>query len=244
MICSAQRTGPGHCMFQRRGLVSFGDRSRPRLRGPRRDENQKARAGPIVADRRPRARPGGSRLRAGVSATTAIASMDVPAISVPLLDRRRLDFGEIIGSAFSVGAGRFPSCRSCRRGQQARCRNLVARIREESSGATSDPKQQRMRGLLIVAALAVMLLRSRRLPQPPARSVAFGRPRLLPRRQCRRSASRCRTPRYAPPLPRQAFIENVVTRAAAIPNVNRRVPCSACRCRISGLASPLRRATA
>ena len=91
-------------------------------------------------------------------ATTAIAALD-PSIGVPLLNQTRLDvvvvvFAFVVAVLAAVLFGTMPAW------QATSITDVVSRIREEAGSTTSDPKRQRTRGLLIVAetTLAVVLL--------------------------------------------------------------------------------------
>jgi putative ABC transport system permease protein len=91
-------------------------------------------------------------------ATTGIASLDA-SIGVPLLNQTRID-ATVVLFAFGIATlaaalfGTMPAWRATSVG------DVVTRIREEGGSTTSDPKRQRIRGLLIVAetTLAVVLL--------------------------------------------------------------------------------------
>ncbi len=151
-------------------------------------------------------------------ATTGIASLD-PSIGVPLLNQTRLDT-VVIAFAFGIAVlasvvfGTMPAWQASGIG------DVVTRIREQGGSTTSDPKRQRMRGLLIVAetTLAVVLLVGAGLL---ARSFS----RLLSV-DLGFTADAVQTfsislpdSRYASPLQRQAFVESLLSRAAANPNV-------------------------
>ena len=151
-------------------------------------------------------------------ATAAIRSLD-PSIGVPLLNQTRLDF-VVIGFAFGVALlasvvfGTMPAWQASSLG------DVLIRIREEGGSTTSDPKRQRMRSLLIVAetTLAVVLLVGAGL-------LARSFERLLSV-DLGFSADAVQTfnislpeARYASPVQRQALVETLTARAAALPNV-------------------------
>ena len=161
---------------------------------------------------------GASGLVLAYWATSAIASLD-PSIGVPLLNQTRLDY-MVIGFALGVAVlasvifGTMPAWQASSIG------DVVTRIREEGGSTTSDPKRQRLRSLLIVAetTVAVVLLVGAGL-------LARSFDRLL-------SVDLGVTPggvqtfniavpdaRYAQPQQRQAFVETLLSRAAANPNV-------------------------
>ena len=151
-------------------------------------------------------------------ATAAIAALD-PSIGVPLLNQTRLDY-VVVGFALAVAVlasvifGTMPAWQASSIG------DIVTRIREEGGSTTSDPKRQRMRSLLIVAetTLAVVLLVGAGL-------LARSFDRLLSV-DLGFSADAVQTfvvsmpdSSYGTPPQRQAFVETLTSRAAAIPNV-------------------------
>ena len=151
-------------------------------------------------------------------ATSAIASMD-PSIGVPMLNQTRLDV-VVVGFALAVGViasvifGTLPAW------QATSLSDVVTRIREEGGSTTSDPKRQRIRSLLIVAetTLAVVLLVGAGL-------LARSFDRLLSV-DLGFSADAVQTfgvsmpsSKYATPAQRQEFIETLLARATANPNV-------------------------
>ncbi|HYB95088.1 MAG TPA: ABC transporter permease [Vicinamibacterales bacterium] len=151
-------------------------------------------------------------------ATTAIAAMD-PSIGVPLLNQTRLDatvvmFTMAVAIVAALVFGTLPAWQASAVG------DVVTRIREEGGSTTGDPKRQRLRSLLIVGetTLAVVLLvgaglLARSFERLLAVDLGF-------------STAGVQTfgislpdSKYAQPLQRQAFVETLLTRAAAIPNV-------------------------
>jgi putative ABC transport system permease protein len=151
-------------------------------------------------------------------ATNAIAALD-PSVGVPLLNQTRLDV-VVIGFAFAVAVlasvvfGTLPAWQASGIG------DVVMRIREEGGSTTSDPKRQRMRSLLIVAetTFAVVLLVGAGL-------LARSFERLLSV-ELGFSAGAVQTfnialpdARYAQPVQRQAFVETLLSRVGAHPNV-------------------------
>jgi putative ABC transport system permease protein len=151
-------------------------------------------------------------------ATTTIASLD-PSIGVPLLNQTRLDvtvtaFAFVIAMLAAVLFGTMPAW------QASSLDDVVTRIREEGGSTTSDPRKQRMRSLLIVAetTLAVVLLVGAGL-------LARSFDRLLSV-DLGFSADAVQTfgislpaAKYPTAPSRQAFVETLVSRAAAHPNV-------------------------
>lgn len=151
-------------------------------------------------------------------ATSAIGAMD-PSIGVPLLNQTRLDwtvtaFALLIAIAASAIFGTMPAWHASSIG------DVVTRIREEGGSTTSDPRRQRLRSLLIVAetTLAVVLLVGAGL-------LARSFDRLL-RVDLGLDGDGVQTfsvamppAKYSQPVQRQAFIETLLTRAAANPNV-------------------------
>jgi putative ABC transport system permease protein len=151
-------------------------------------------------------------------ATSAIASVD-PSVGVPLLNQTRLD-GVVIAFAFAVAVvasvffGTMPAW------QASGLSDVVTRIREEGGSTTSDPKRQRMRSLLIVAetTLAVVLLVGAGLLARSFQrllSIDLG----MKTTGIQTFGVSLPDSRYQSPLQRQAFIETLVARAAAHPNV-------------------------
>lgn len=151
-------------------------------------------------------------------ATAAIASMD-PSIGVPLLDQTRLDtvvvgFAAAIAVLAAVIFGTMPAW------QASSVAELMSRIREEGGSTTSDPKRQRMRSALIVAetTLAVVLLVGAGLLARSFErllSVDLG----LTTDAVQTFAVDLPNTRYAAPLQRQLFVETLLARAAAQPNI-------------------------
>jgi predicted permease len=151
-------------------------------------------------------------------ATTGIASLD-PSIGVPLLNQTRLDtvviaFACGIAVLASVVFGTMPAWQASGIG------DVVTRIREEGGSTTSDPKRQRMRGLLIVAetTLAVVLLvgaglLARSFSRLLSVDLGFN-PDAVQTFNISLPDSR-----YAAPQQRQAFVETLLSRVAANPNV-------------------------
>jgi putative ABC transport system permease protein len=151
-------------------------------------------------------------------ATSAIAALD-PSIGVPLLNQTRLDL-VVIGFALAVAVlasvifGTMPAWQASSSGE------IVTRIREESGSTTSDPKRQRLRSLLIVAetTLAVVLLVGAGL-------LARSFDRLLSvdlgfdGNAVQTFSVALPDARYTQPVQRQTFIETLVSRAGALPNV-------------------------
>jgi len=151
-------------------------------------------------------------------ATSVIGSMD-SSIGVPLLNETRLDwtvtaFALVIAVAASVIFGTMPAWQASSIG------DVVTRIREEGGSTTSDPRRQRLRSMLIVAetTLAVVLLVGAGL-------LARSFDRLL-RVDLGFDGHGVQTfsvamppAKYSQPAQRQAFIETLLTRAAANPNV-------------------------
>ena len=151
-------------------------------------------------------------------AATAIASVD-PSIGVPLLSQTRLDV-VVVGFAFTIAVlasvifGTLPAW------QASAVTDVVARMREEGGSTTGDPKRQRMRSVLIVAetTLAVVLLvgaglLARSFERLLAVDLGFNP------NGVQTFAVSLPTSRYPTPLQRQAFIETLLSRAAAMPNV-------------------------
>ena len=150
-------------------------------------------------------------------ATTAIATLD-PSIGVPLLNQTRLDL-VVIGFALGVAVvasvvfGTLPAWQASGIG------DVVRRIREEGGSTTSDPKRQRIRSVLIVAetTLAVVLLVGAGL-------LARSFDRLLSVNPGFAAAGvqafniDLPEARYGQPLPRQAFVETLLERVAAVSN--------------------------
>ncbi|MEO8679898.1 MAG: ABC transporter permease [Vicinamibacterales bacterium] len=91
-------------------------------------------------------------------ATTAIAAMDV-SIGVPLLNQTRID-GAVILFAFGIATAAAVLFGTMPAWQATSLGDVVTRIREEGGSTTSDPRRQRIRSVLIVAetTLAVVLL--------------------------------------------------------------------------------------
>ena len=151
-------------------------------------------------------------------ATTAIASLD-PSIGVPLLNQTRLDF-VVVAFAFGVSLlaailfGTMPAW------HVTSITDVVSRIREEAGTTTSDPKRQRTRGALIVAetTLAVVLLVGAGLL---ARSFA----RLLAvdlgfsADAVQTFSIALPTSTYSQPQLRYEFVETLLARIAARPDV-------------------------
>lgn len=151
-------------------------------------------------------------------ATNAIAAMD-PSIGVPLLNQTRLDV-TVVGFAFGVAIvaavvfGTLPAW------QAASIGDVVTRIREEGGSTTSDPKRQRLRSMLIVCetTLAVVLLVGAGL---------LGRSfQHLLKVDLGFSTEAIQTfgvslppMKYKEPTQRVEFIDNLVSRAMTIPNV-------------------------
>lgn len=151
-------------------------------------------------------------------ATTAIASLD-PSIGVPMLNQTRLDV-TVTGFAFAIAMlaavvfGTMPAWQASSIG------DVVSRIREEGGSTTSDPKRQRIRSLLIVAetTLAVVLLvgaglLARSFDRLLSVDLGFSADAVqtfgvaLP------------TAKYPAPSQRQEFVDMLLTRLAAHPNV-------------------------
>lgn len=151
-------------------------------------------------------------------ATGAIAALD-RSVGVPLVNQTRLDatvigFTLLVSMLAAVLFGTMPAWQATSIG------DVVARIRGEGGSTTADPRRQRLRNALIVAEtmLAVVLLVGAGLL---ARSFS----RLLDVDLGFDPASvqtfRVTLPesRYAQPLQRQEFFENLLTRISAHPNV-------------------------
>jgi predicted permease len=151
-------------------------------------------------------------------ATGAIASLDT-SVGVPLINQTRLDatvigFTLLVAVVAAVLFGTMPAWQATSIG------DLVTRIREEGGSTTGDPKRQRIRSFLIVAEtmLAVVLLVGAGLL---ARS--FSRLLSVDLGFDSRSVQTFRISlpdsRYAQPLVRQEFVETLIARIAAHPNV-------------------------
>ena len=151
-------------------------------------------------------------------ATTAIAALD-PSIGVPLLNQTRLDT-VVIGFALGVAVvaavvfGTLPAWQASGIG------DVVMRIRDEGGSTTSDPKRQRMRSLLIVAetTLAVVLLvgaglLARSFERLLAVDLGFSADAVQTFNVALPDA------KYVQALQRQAFVETLLARVAAVPNV-------------------------
>jgi putative ABC transport system permease protein len=151
-------------------------------------------------------------------ATAAIASLD-PSIGVPLINQARMDtlvvgFALAVAVLASVIFGTMPAWHA------SSLSNIVTRIREEGGSTTSDPQRQRMRSALIVAetTLAVVLLvaaglLARSFERLLAVDLGFSPASL------QTFAISLPDSRYGQPRQRQEFIDQVVTRASTIGNV-------------------------
>lgn len=151
-------------------------------------------------------------------ATNAIAAMD-PSIGVPLLNQTRLDTvvaGFALGVAVlaAVVFGTIPAL------QASTLSDVVTRIREEGGSTTSDPHRQRMRSALIVAetTLAVVLLvgaglLARSFDRLLSVDLGFSTAGVQTFGMSLPAA------RYASPEQRQIFVESLLSRVHAIPNV-------------------------
>lgn len=161
---------------------------------------------------------GGVGLVLAYWATTAIASLD-PSVGVPLLNQTRLDF-TVTGFAFAIAMvavvlfGTMPAWHA------SSVDDVVTRIREEGGSTTSDPRRQRMRSMLIVAetTLAVVLLVGAGL-------LARSFERLLSvdlgfsAEAVQTFAVALPDTKYGAPSQRQEFMDTLLSRAAAHPNV-------------------------
>lgn len=151
-------------------------------------------------------------------ATTAIARMD-PSIGVPMLNHTRLDL-TVVGFAFGIAMvaavlfGTMPAW------QATSLADVITRIRGEGGSTTGDPKRQRMRSILIVAetTLAVVLLvGAGLLTRSFARllSVDLG----FSPASVQTFSVTLPPARYGQPLQRREFIDALVKRIAARPDV-------------------------
>ncbi|MGE3489543.1 MAG: ABC transporter permease [Vicinamibacterales bacterium] len=153
-------------------------------------------------------------------ATTMIRSLD-PSIGIPLLDHTRLDYTVV---AFTLGVsvlaavlfGTLPAWQATTIG------DLVKRIREEGGSTTSDPRRLRLRSGLIVAetTLAVVLLVGAGL-------LARSFERLLSvdlgftTEGIQTFSVSLPEGRYSTPSQRAEFVEQLVSRVAQQPGVER-----------------------
>ena len=150
-------------------------------------------------------------------ATRSIASLD-PSVGVPLLNETRLDvtvtlFAFAIAMVASILFGTMPAWQASSVG------DVVSRIREEGGSTTSDPRRQRIRSLLIIAetTLAVVLLvgaglLARSFDKLLSVDLGFSADAV------QSFAVAMPVAKY-PPAQRQQFVDDLVSRIAAHPNV-------------------------
>jgi predicted permease len=151
-------------------------------------------------------------------ASTAIASLD-PSIGVPLLNQTRLDV-VVVGFAFTAALGAAMLFGTMPAWQATSISDVVTRIREESGSTTSDPKRQRTRSLLIVAEtmLAVVLLVGAGLLTRSFTNL-LGVDLGFSAAQVQTFSISLPESRYGQPQLRQEFMESLLTRLAARPEV-------------------------
>ncbi len=151
-------------------------------------------------------------------ASTAIASLD-PSIGVPLLNQTRLDI-VVVGFAFAVAVGAAMLFGTMPAWQATSISDVVTRLREEGGRTTSDPKRQRTRSALIVAEtmLAVVLLVGAGLLTRSFTKL-LGVDLGFSSGQVQTFSISLPESRYGPPQLRQEFMESLLTRLAARPEV-------------------------